>query len=236
MDIINFGPSLLDKQNLNFKKMNLPDITEQQLNKIQHYFPDLSNSQRNQLAQLYPLYVEWNAKINVVSRKDIENLYLHHVLHSLSIAKIVSFNEGATVLDVGTGGGFPGIPLAILFPETHFYLVDSIGKKIKVVQAVAEALQLQNVKAEQIRAEQVNGQFDFVITRAVARMQQLHQWVHRKIKAKSTHDLYNGMICLKGGGLRDELQEVKINYALYPLSDFFKESFFETKHLVYVPA
>ena len=215
--------------------MSLLPTAQAQLEQIFFYFPELTEHQRDQLRTLFPLYQEWNDKINVISRKDIDNLYLHHVLHSLSIAKIASFRKGTTILDIGTGGGFPGIPLAILFPQAQFYLVDSIGKKIKVVQAVAEALQLDNVKAQQIRAEQVKGQFDFIVTRAVARLQQLHQWVHRKVKAQSENELYNGLICLKGGDLQEEFQEISFNYAVYALSDFFEEAFFATKQLVYVP-
>lgn len=215
--------------------MSLPLFAKEQLDSISFYFPKLTDHQRNQLVALFPLYVEWNAKINVISRKDIDNLYLHHVLHSLSIAKLVSWKEGTSVLDVGTGGGFPGIPLAILFPDVSFHLVDSVGKKIKVVQAIADALELQNVKAQQVRAEQAKGQFDFVVTRAVARLQQLYQWVHKKVKPQSKNELYNGLICLKGGDLHDELKEVSFNYALYPLSEFFEEEYFTTKHLVYIP-
>lgn len=213
----------------------LPDIAQTQLHKIETYFPGLSARQQHQLQQLYPLYADWNAKINVVSRKDLDHLYLHHVLHSLSIAKLITFKANTRVLDVGTGGGFPGIPLAILFPETQFYLVDSIGKKIKVVQAVAQDLGLQNVTAMQTRAEQVKGQFDFIVTRAVARLQSLHQWVQGRIHPRSQHDLYNGLLCLKGGDLKEELREVKLNYALYPIADYFEEAFFENKYMVYVP-
>ncbi len=215
--------------------MHLPTPAQTQLDRIIHYFPDLTAYQREQLSRLHSLYVEWNAKINVISRKDIDNLYLHHVLHSLSIAKIVSWKAGTSIMDIGTGGGFPGIPLAILFPDVHFQLVDSIGKKIKVVQAVADALQLHQVSARQIRAEQVKGQFDFIITRAVARLPQLYQWVHKKIKGQSSHELYNGLLCLKGGNLQEELKEIQHNYALYSLSDYFEEDFFINKHIVYLP-
>lgn len=215
--------------------MSLPLIAKEQLDRISFYFPELTDQQQNQLIELFPLYVEWNSKINVISRRDIDNLYLHHVLHSLSIAKLTSWKAGTTVLDIGTGGGFPGIPLAILFPHVKFHLVDSIGKKIKVVQEVAGALQLANVRAAHIRAEQVKGQFDFAITRAVASLKQIHQWVHRKIKPQSGNDLYNGLICLKGGNLQEELEGTNLNYALYPLSDYFTEEYFTTKYLVYVP-
>ncbi|GHM99469.1 ribosomal RNA small subunit methyltransferase G [Cytophagales bacterium WSM2-2] len=181
------------------------------------------------------LYKEWNEKINVVSRKDIENIYINHVLHSLGIAKVMQFNKGAQVMDVGTGGGFPGIPLAILFPETEFYLVDSIGKKITVVKEVASALNLKNVRAEQVRAEQVKQKFDFVVSRAVTRMKEFYRWVQNSIKPKSTHTLDNGILYLKGGDLDEELDELKRPYSLYNLPDYFKEDFFETKKVVYMP-
>ncbi len=199
----------------------------QQLDRIYHYFPDLSEQQKQQFSKLYPLYQEWNEKINVVSRKDVNNIYLHHVLHSLAIAKVVSFLPNARVLDVGTGGGFPGIPLAILLPETHFHLVDSIGKKIKVAQAVAEALELDNVTSEHIRAEKVKGQYDFVVTRAVARLQLLWTWCRKGISPNSQHELPNGMLCLKGGDLTEELKETNLSHRLYSLTDFFEEDFFE---------
>lgn len=200
-----------------------------------NYFKELSDAQRNQFSQLGNLYKEWNDKINVVSRKDIENIYVNHVLHSLGIAKVMSFNKGAQVFDVGTGGGFPGIPLAILFPETEFYLVDSIGKKITVVKEVASALNLKNVKAEQIRAEQVKQKFDFVVSRAVTRMKEFYGWVHNSVNPKSSHTLDNGILYLKGGDLDEELNELKKPYSLYNLPDYFKEEFFETKKVVYMP-
>jgi 16S rRNA (guanine527-N7)-methyltransferase len=202
---------------------------------LEQYFPDLTQKQRDQFARLYSLYVDWNEKINVVSRKDIENLYVNHVLHSLGIAKVMSFKPGAHVLDVGTGGGFPGIPLAILFPETNFHLVDSIGKKITVVNAVATGLGLKNVKGEQIRAEQIKGKYDFIVSRAVTRLKEFYGWIHQKVKEKSVHDLDNGILYLKGGDLDEELAELKKPYSLYSLSDYFKEEFFETKKVVYVP-
>ena len=202
---------------------------------IENYFPNLTSLQKNQFAKLFSLYSEWNDKINVISRKDIENLYINHVLHSLGIAKVMSFKSGASVLDVGTGGGFPGIPLAILFPETNFHLVDSIGKKITVVNAVAAGLGLKNVKGEQIRAEQIKGQYDFIVSRAVTRIKEFYQWIHQKTKEKSVHDLDNGILYLKGGDLDEELAELKKPYSLYSLSDYFKEDFFETKKVVYVP-
>ena len=211
-------------------------IIHHQLARIYEYFPGLTERQRQQLAELYPIYQEWNEKINVISRRDMDNFYERHVLHSLSLAHIISFLEGASVLDVGTGGGFPGIPLAILFPETQFMLVDSIGKKIKVVQAVAEALQLDNVLMAHQRAEKAEGRFDFVVTRAVARVKILHQWTRKKISPVSRHTLPNGLLCLKGGDLNNELNEVTLPFRLYPLSSYFDESFFETKQAVYLSA
>ncbi len=202
---------------------------------IFNYFPSLSDKQKDQINQLGSLYRDWNDKINVVSRKDIDNIYTNHVLHSLGIAKVMSFNPRAEVLDVGTGGGFPGIPLAILFPETRFHLVDSIGKKITVVNEVSNALGLENVRAEQIRAEQIKGKYDFVVSRAVTRMKEFYGWVNNKIKDDSTHTLDNGILYLKGGDLDKEMNELKCPYSVYNLSDYFKEEFFETKRVVYVP-
>ena len=202
---------------------------------IFHYFPELSPTQKKQFESLYALYAEWNEKINVVSRKDIDNLYINHDLHSLGIAKVQTFKPGSEVLDVGTGGGFPGIPLAILFPETNFHLVDSIGKKITVVNEVAKGIGLKNVKAEQARAEQLKGEYDFIVSRAVTRIKEFYQWIHRKTKVKSMHERDNGILYLKGGDLEEELNELKKPYQLYDLSDHFKEEFFETKKVVYVP-
>lgn len=199
------------------------------------YFPGLTNAQKKQFAALAELYAEWNEKINVISRKDIEQLYTRHVLHSLGIAKVQPFSPGTRVLDVGTGGGFPGIPLAILFPETQFQLVDSIGKKITVVKSVAEALGLDNVEAQHVRAEKVKGKFDFIVSRAVTRMAPFYQWVQNKVKPDSNHHLYNGILYLKGGDLTEEMEEAKLNYAVYELSKYFEEDFFETKKVVYVP-
>lgn len=199
------------------------------------YFSTLTDKQRNQFSQLGSLYQDWNEKINVISRKDIDNIYTNHVLHSLGIAKVMAFNKGAQVLDVGTGGGFPGIPLAILFPDTEFYLVDSIGKKITVVKEVAASLGLKNVAAGQIRAELIKSKYDFVVSRAVTRMKEFYGWVHNKIKANSTHPLDNGILYLKGGDLDEELNELKRPYSLYALSDYFGEEFFETKKVVYMP-
>lgn len=199
------------------------------------YFPDLTDRQKQQFSKLLPLYKEWNSKINVISRKDIDNLYLNHVLHSLGIAAFTSFKAGAQVLDVGTGGGFPGIPLAILFPETQFHLVDSIGKKITVVKNVAEGIGLRNVRAEQIRAEQLKGQYDFIVSRAVTRLKEFYSWIHAKAKKQSVHERYNGILYLKGGDLDEELAELKKPHQLLELSTVFKEEFFETKKLVYIP-
>ncbi|WP_443939658.1 16S rRNA (guanine(527)-N(7))-methyltransferase RsmG [Pedobacter sp. MW01-1-1] len=202
---------------------------------IFNYFPDLTEKQRDQFSQLFDLYNFWNSQINVVSRKDIEELYERHVLHSLGIAKICSFKPGESVLDVGTGGGFPGIPLAILFPETNFYLVDSIGKKIKVVKEVASALGLENLRAAHSRAEQINEKFNFVISRAVTRLGEFYPWVKGKFKKESINAIPNGILYLKGGDLTEEIKESKLEAELYPLADFFKEDFFETKYVVYVP-
>jgi len=203
--------------------------------RILTYFPDLTKEQQRQFDSLYDLYKEWNEKINVISRKDIDNLYTNHILHSLGIAKVMSFKPGASVLDVGTGGGFPGIPLAILFPETNFHLVDSINKKITVVNEVAKGAGLKNVKGEWGRAEQIKGQYDFIVSRAVTRIKEFYGWINQKVKDKSIHDLDNGILYLKGGDLDEELGELRRPYSLYNLSDYFKEDFFETKKVVYVP-
>jgi 16S rRNA (guanine527-N7)-methyltransferase len=202
---------------------------------IFRYFPDLTGSQKEQFVKLFSLYSEWNEKINVISRKDIDNLYVNHVLHSLGIAKVTSFKPGASILDVGTGGGFPGIPLAILFPDTQFHLVDSIGKKITVVKNVAEGVGLKNVKAEQIRAEQIKGEYDFIVSRAVTRLKEFYGWINRKAKKTSSHSLFNGILYLKGGDLDEELAELKQPHQIFELSDYFKEEFFETKKIVYLP-
>jgi 16S rRNA (guanine527-N7)-methyltransferase len=202
---------------------------------IFHYFPSLSERQKKQFTQLFEQYKTWNEKINVISRKDVENLYINHVLHSLGIAKVMAFKPGADVLDVGTGGGFPGIPLAILFPETNFHLVDSIGKKITVVKEVGGSLGLKNVRAEQIRAEQVRGEYDFIISRAVTRIREFHFWISKKAKKKSVHDIPNGILYLKGGDLDEELAELKKDYRLFNLAEYFQEEFFETKKVLYVP-
>lgn len=204
------------------------------MEEILKQFPDLTDNQMEQFQKLESLYQDWNAKINVISRKDIEELYTKHVLHSLGIAKVMSFQPNAKVLDVGTGGGFPGIPLAILFPEANFYLIDVIAKKIKVVQAVADSLGLTNVKAEQLRAENVKEDFDFIVSRAVTNMPDFYSWVKNKIKKEQKHDLKNGILYLKGGDLTDELKDFP-KATLYNLSDFFEDEFFETKKVVHLP-
>jgi 16S rRNA (guanine527-N7)-methyltransferase len=202
---------------------------------IFNYFPHVDDLQRKQFEELQSLYSFWNEKINVISRKDIDNLYVNHVLHSLGIAKVLEFKKSADILDVGTGGGFPGIPLAILFPETHFHLVDSIGKKITVVKNIADALQLKNVSAEQVRAEGVNDSYDFIVSRAVTRLKEFYGWIHKKTKKVSSHPLQNGILSLKGGDLDEELAEMRKAFTIYHLKDFFQEDFFETKKVVYVP-
>ena len=197
-------------------------------------FPNLTERQRQQFAALPALYAEWNAQINVISRKDMDNFVVHHLLHSLAIAKVQPFKPMCDILDVGTGGGFPGIPLAILFPQTNFHLVDSIGKKIKVVQAVADALELANVRAEQTRAEQVRGEYDFVVSRAVTDLRQFVPWVRGRISRSNYHDLRNGILYLKGGDLGEELQPFK-KAKVYNNSDYFDDPFFESKKVVYLP-
>jgi 16S rRNA (guanine527-N7)-methyltransferase len=200
------------------------------------YFPDITPLQLQQFEQLPELYNFWNNQINVISRKDIDQLYERHVLHSLGIAKVMPFLPGENVLDVGTGGGFPGIPLAILFPETQFFLVDSIGKKIKVVQEVASALGLQNLKAAHLRAEQVDEKFDFVVSRAVTRLKEFYPWVKGKFNKESKNILTNGILYLKGGDLDEEIAESGLKVKQYYLKDFFEEEFFETKQVIYVKA
>jgi len=201
---------------------------------ILNNFSGLNKSQIQQFRRLEALYNEWNAQINVISRKDIDELYLRHVLHSLGIAKVQAFKPGSKILDVGTGGGFPGIPLAIMFPETNFYLVDSIGKKIKVVQEVVGALGLKNVKAEHIRAEKVKGEFDFIVSRAVTNMDDFVKWTRNKVAKKQKHELKNGILYLKGGDLTQELINFP-NANIFNLSNYFDEDFFETKKVVHIP-
>ena len=198
------------------------------------YFPDLTEQQRERFAQLKDLYLEWNAQINVISRKDTDDFYERHVLHSLAIAKIMPFAPGSSVMDIGTGGGFPGIPLAILFPETEFHLVDSIGKKIKVVTEVAAALGLTNVRATHARAEDIKEQYDFIVSRAVTAMPAFLPWTKGKFLKRSINPLNNGILYLKGGDLKEEFATVKYPYIIHPLKDIFKEEFFETKAVVYV--
>lgn len=204
------------------------------MEEIFRQFPNLTENQILQFQKLETLYQDWNAKINVISRKDIDELYTNHVLHSLAIAKIQPFEPRTYVLDVGTGGGFPGIPLAILFPETRFYLIDVILKKINVVKAVAEALELKNVKAEQIRAENVKGDYDFIVSRAVTNMPDFVSWIKNKIKKQNKHKLSNGILYLKGGDLTEELKDFP-KVTEYNIADFFSNAYFETKKVVHVP-
>ena len=205
------------------------------MDKILKYFPEITERQKEQFAALLPLYEDWNAKINVISRKDMDNFYEHHVLHSLAIAKVQPFKPMAEILDVGTGGGFPGIPLAILFPDARFHLIDSIGKKIKVVQSVAEQLELKNVRTEQIRAEQLRGEYDFIVSRAVTDLSQFTQWVRGRISTIQYHKLRNGILYLKGGDLTDELAPFKKKARTWDISDFFQEDYFLTKKVIYLP-
>ena len=200
---------------------------------IQKYFDNLTEKQLAQFSKLQELYQDWNLKINVVSRKDIDELYLRHVLHSLGIAKIIQFKPGSSVMDVGTGGGFPGIPLAILFPETQFHLVDSIGKKIKVVNEVVAGLGLENVKTTHGRVEDVNETYDFIVSRAVAHMETFVRWNKGKIAKKQNHDIRNGILYLKGGDLTEELK-LYTSATIYDLPDYFDEDFFETKKVVHL--
>lgn len=203
---------------------------------IYNYFPKLTETQKEQFAKLEELYPLWNDQINVISRKDIESLYLKHVLHSLAIGKFVGeFSPNTRVLDVGTGGGFPGIPLAILFPEVKFHLVDSIGKKIKVVREVAEGLGLTNVEADHIRAEQLDYKYDFVVSRAVTRLGDFIPWVRNKIERQDKNGIPNGILYLKGGDLKEEIKEARVKAELHPISSYFKEDFFDTKYVMYIP-
>ena len=204
------------------------------MKEILHYFPNLSQEQVQQFERLKDLYEEWNQQINVISRKDTANFYERHVLHSLGIAKIISFQKASEILDVGTGGGFPGIPMAIMYPDVQFTLVDSIGKKIKVVNEISAALGLKNVTGLHLRAEDVKGNFDFVISRAVTQMPIFVNYVRNKIKKERNNKLKNGILYLKGGDLKEEMKSVKYRYKEYNLSSFFKEEFFETKKIIHV--
>ena len=201
---------------------------------ILKYFPDLTDTQKEQFAALYDLYTDWNSKINVISRKDITNLYEHHVLHSLGIAKVIQFKPGTSVMDLGTGGGFPGIPLAILFPDTKFHLVDSIGKKVRVATEIANAIGLKNVTTRHCRAEEEKQLFDFVVSRAVMPLTDLLKIIRKSISSEQHNALPNGLICLKGGELEREVMPVKHQTIVTDLKDFFSEEFFETKKVVYV--
>ena len=205
------------------------------MEQILKYFPHLTEEQQKQLSALYELYADWNSKINVISRKDIGNLYEHHVLPSLGIAKVINFRPGSEVMDLGTGGGFPGIPLAILFPDTRFRLVDSIGKKLKVAAGVAQSIGLKNVSVCHERAEDEKGRFDFVVSRAVMPLPDLMKIIGKNIRKEQQNALPNGLICLKGGELQQEVQPFKHKATLWNLSEFFEEEFFETKKIVYVP-
>lgn len=202
---------------------------------ILKYFPDINPKQQQQFAMLGSLYLHWNEKINVISRKDIEALYERHILHSLGIAKVLSFSDHSKILDVGTGGGFPGIPLAILFPYSNFYLVDAIGKKIHVVKAVSEAIELENLTAEHQRAEDVPQQFDFVVSRAVTQIAPFYNWVQHKFLKRQDNALPNGILYLKGGDIEEEFATLNRKYSTYALSDYYDEAFFETKKVMFVP-
>lgn len=202
---------------------------------IEKYFPNLSEKQKNQFEQLGKLYHFWNEQINVISRKDTENFYERHVLHSLAIAKVIEFTDESEILDVGTGGGFPGIPLAILFPSCQFTLVDSIGKKIKVVNEVAQEIGLTNVIGIHERVEKIPGQFDFIVSRAVTSMPTFMTWVKGKYKKEDSNDLPNGILYLKGGDLKEEMKTIRQKFVIHDISSFFTEEFFETKKVVYVP-
>ena len=201
---------------------------------ILKYFSTLTNKQIQQLSRLQDLYAFWNAQINVISRKDIDNLYLNHVLHSLSIAKLVAFNEQTTILDVGTGGGFPGIPLAILFPSAHFHLIDSIGKKVKVAQNIAQELELTNVECSQIRAEELQNKYDFIVSRAVTSLPVFCHWVWKKIASKSFNAIPNGILYLKGGDLDEEIKQLPYQAVTYPINSWFEENYFIEKYIVHI--
>ncbi|MEX2593725.1 MAG: 16S rRNA (guanine(527)-N(7))-methyltransferase RsmG [Anditalea sp.] len=202
---------------------------------ILNNFPHLTEKQKEQFRKLGPLYSEWNEKINVISRKDMENFYTHHVLHSLGIAKVMEFEPGTQVLDIGTGGGFPGIPLAILYPKVSFHLVDSIGKKMNVVKDVYKQLGLQNVEAQQVRAEELVRRYDFIISRAVTQMSKFYPWVKNKFKKEDINEFPNGIFYLKGGDIDEEMEEMNISYVTYHLEDYFNEPYFDMKKVIYIP-
>lgn len=204
------------------------------MEQILHYFPALTEKQKEQFAALDALYRDWNAKINVISRKDIDNLYEHHILHSLGIAKVIRFRPGSSVLDIGTGGGFPGIPLAILFPEVKFHLLDSIGKKVKVAQAVAEAIGLENVRCSHRNVMEDKEKYDFVVSRAVMQMSDLVKLIRKNVHHEQKNSLPNGVICLKGGDIQSEMRPFKHCCEVWPLSTYFEEEFFESKKVAYV--
>ncbi|OJV35458.1 MAG: 16S rRNA (guanine(527)-N(7))-methyltransferase RsmG [Bacteroidales bacterium 36-12] len=205
------------------------------MNIILKYFPDLNELQISQFEALYSLYFDWNSKINVISRKDIENLYLHHVLHSLSIAQVIKFKPQTKILDIGTGGGFPGVPLAILFPDCEFTLIDSIGKKIKVAQEVIDSIELKNISAKHLRVQEEKNKFDFVVSRAVMPLDDLMKLVRKNISKEQKNALPNGLICLKGGELQHEILPYRNIATTYEISDYFSEEYFKTKKIVYVP-
>jgi len=205
------------------------------MQEILKYFRTLSDVQKAQFAALFALYADWNAKINVISRRDIENLYIHHVLHSLTIAQIINFKDNTRILDVGTGGGFPGIPLAIFFPNVNFTLIDSVGKKVKVATEIAKSLEIKNVEIKQLRAEEERGKFDFVVSRAVMPLADLVKIIKKNISKEQKNALPNGLICLKGGELAHEILPFKNIAETYQISDFFKEEYFKTKKIVFLP-
>ncbi len=202
---------------------------------IEKYFPHLKPEQKEKYAALQDIYAYWNAQINVISRKDMDNLYLNHVLHSLSIAKLLQFKNQTAILDVGTGGGFPGIPLAIMFPHVQFHLVDSVGKKIKVAQAVVDALQLNNVECTQIRAEALQYEYDFIVSRAVTNLPEFYKWVSQRVEKNSFNSIVNGILYLKGGDIQEELQKVPRKTIKYPISKWFEEDYFAEKYIIHIP-
>ena len=204
------------------------------MDRLKKYFPRLSDNQLDKLGRLPAIYEEWNSQINVISRKDMEFFIERHILHSLAIAKVIKFENGTQILDVGTGGGFPGIPLAIIFPKCEFHLVDSIGKKIKVVQAIADALDLKNVKAEKARAESINKSYDFIVSRAVTALPKFLPWTKNKIRKKGFNKIPNGILYIKGGDFRNELEKIKRKSQVFSISKFYEGEFFETKYVVHI--